>query len=53
VHRPAIGKPPIHPSTRTSSPWRPTRPVATALPVLDLNDPGAIAQFIVNHLGLR
>ncbi|MCC6878680.1 MAG: molybdopterin-guanine dinucleotide biosynthesis protein B [Rhodocyclaceae bacterium] len=53
VYRPAIGKPPIHLEHPNIVAVASDAPVATALPVLDINDPGAIAQFIVNHLRLR
>ena len=54
VHRPAVGKPTLYPDDE--------RIVAVAcdealpdcpLPVLDLNDAGAVADFVIAHCGLR
>jgi molybdopterin-guanine dinucleotide biosynthesis protein B len=53
VYRPAIGKPPIHPAHPNIVAVASDAKVGTLLPLLDINDPDAIAQFIVNHLQLR
>lgn len=52
VYRPAIGKPPIHPEHPNIVAVASDANVETTLPLLDINDPDAIAQFIVNHLQL-
>ena len=52
VYRPSVGKPPIHPEHPNIVAVASDAPVATALPVLDINDPDAIARFIVKHLEL-
>jgi len=53
VYRPSVGKPPIHTEHPNIVAVASDGPVGTALPVLDINDPGAIAQFIVDHLHLK
>ena len=53
VYRPSIGKPPIHPEHPNIVAVASDAKVATALPVLDINDPDAIVQFIIDHLGLK
>jgi molybdopterin-guanine dinucleotide biosynthesis protein B len=52
VYRPSHGKPPIHPEHPNIVAIASDAPVATALPLLDINDPDAIVEFIVNHLEL-
>ena len=52
VFRPALGKPPIHPAHPNIVAVASDAPVATALPVLDINDPDAVAAFILHHLEL-
>jgi len=52
VYRAAVGEPMLHPHDEHVVAVASDAPVATALPVLDLNDPAAIADFIVHHLGL-
>ena len=52
VYRPSVGRPPIHLEHPNIVAVASDAPVATALPVLDINDPDAIARFIVKHLEL-
>ena len=52
VHRPATGKPLLHPSDPNVVAIAADAPVASALPVLDLNDPDTIAAFILDFLSL-
>ena len=53
VWRSVVGEPLLHPH----DPWivalATDMPVESALPRLDINDPEAVADFIVEHLGLR
>ena len=53
VHRPALGKPPIHPEHPTIVAVASDAPVATTLPVLDLNDPDEIVDFIMRYLEFK
>ena len=53
VYRPAFDRPPLHPGDSNIVAVASDAPVATALPVLDLNDPGRIAEFIMLHLELE
>ena len=50
VHRPAFGQPLLCPEDPHIVAVATDAPVATDLPVLNLNAPDAIAQFIVDHL---
>ncbi|HEY0879422.1 MAG TPA: molybdopterin-guanine dinucleotide biosynthesis protein B [Zeimonas sp.] len=50
VYRPALGKPPLYPADPNIVAVASDAPVATTLPRLDLNDPDAIAEFILGHL---
>lgn len=50
IHRPSIGKPMLHPSDPNIVAVACDSPVKTALPVLDLNQPDTIVDFIVEHL---
>jgi len=52
VYRPSHGKPPIHPEHPNIVAVASDARLDTALPVLDINDPDAIAQFIVQYLEL-
>lgn len=52
VYRPAHGKPPIHPEHPNIVAVASDAKVETSVPVLDINDPDAIAQFIMDHLNL-
>lgn len=52
VYRPSHGKPPIHPEHPNIVAVASDAPVQTSVPVLDINDPDAIAQFIMDHLNL-
>ena len=51
VHRPAVGKPLLHPDDPNIVAVASDAPVRTSLPVLDLNDYDAIASFVVGRLG--
>ncbi len=50
VHRPAYGKPPIWPENRSVVAVATDAPLDCPLPMLDLNDPDAIVQFILDYL---
>lgn len=50
IHRPAIGKPMLHPSDQNIVAVACDSPVNTTLPVLDLNQPDTIVDFIVEYL---
>ena len=50
VHRPACGKPPLWPENPSIVAVASDAPLACPLPVLDLNDPDAIARFILDFL---
>jgi molybdopterin-guanine dinucleotide biosynthesis protein B len=50
VHRPACGKPPLWPENPSIVAVASDAPLACPLPVLDLNDPDAIAHFILEFL---
>jgi molybdopterin-guanine dinucleotide biosynthesis protein B len=52
VFRHANGKPPLHPDDPHIVAVAADGPLATPLPVLDLNDYDAIAEFVLVHLGL-
>ena len=52
IHRPSAGKPLLHPHDANIVAVASDEPVDTALPALDLNDPDAIAQFILDHLNI-
>ncbi len=52
VHRPSYERPLLHTGDGNIVAIAADAPVDTALPVLDLNDPDAIAQFIIAHQGL-
>ena len=54
VHRPAVGKPALYPSDPDVVALATDAGADDAhIPVLDLNDAAAIADFIVVHCGLR
>ena len=53
VYRPAHGKPPIHPEHPNIVAVASDAKVETSVPVLDINDPDAIAEFIVRFLELK
>lgn len=55
LHRPILGKPLLFPQDRSIIAIATDKPehLATALPVLDLNDPEAIAAFISEHILLQ
>ena len=53
VYRPSIGKPPIHPEHPNIVAVASDAIIETALPLLALNDPDAIARFVIHHLGLK
>lgn len=50
IHRPAHGKPPIWPENPSVVAVASDAPLDCPLPVLDLNDPDAIVQFILDFL---
>jgi len=52
VHRPAAGKPPIWPENASVVAVATDAAIDCRLPVLDLNDPDAVAAFILDHVGL-
>jgi molybdopterin-guanine dinucleotide biosynthesis protein B len=52
VHRPSLGRSLLHPSDPHIIAMATDGPVLTSLPVLDLNDPDAMVQFIINRAGL-
>lgn len=52
VHRPALGKPMLQPEEPTVIAVASDGPVgALPVPILDLNDPGAVADFVVAWMG--
>lgn len=54
VYRAAVGKPPLYPDDPRIVAVASDAPLpGTPLPVLDLDDVGAIADFILGHCGLR
>lgn len=53
VYRAAVGEALIHPHDANIVAVASDAQVQTALPQLDLNDPAAVAAFILSHLGLR
>ena len=52
VHRPSHGRALLHPGDPNIVAVASDAPVATRLPVLDINDSAAIAEFIMRHLRL-
>lgn len=52
IFRPALGKAPIFPDNPHVVAVASDAPVETALPVLDLNDPDGISDFILRHVDL-
>ena len=50
VHRPSVGKPLLHPDDPNIVAVASDMPIATTLPVLDINDPEAVAQWIIRFL---
>jgi molybdopterin-guanine dinucleotide biosynthesis protein B len=53
VYRAEVGEPLIHPHDQNVVAIASDKPVETALPQLQLNDPPAIVAFILEHTGLR
>src|SRR5579863_1906609 len=53
VHRPALGKPLIYPDDPDVVAIASDEPLAAPIPLLPLGDPGAIAGFMQDHLGLE
>ncbi len=53
VHRPANGKPPLYPERQDIVAVASDVAIDTGLPLLPLNDPAAIADFILHHLQLQ
>ena len=52
VYRPSHGRPPIHPEHPNIVAIASDAPVQTSVPVLDINDPDGIVEFIMNYLEL-
>ena len=52
VHRPALGKTLLYPDDPEIVAIAADEPLAAPIPLLPLGDPGAIASFIADHLGL-
>ncbi|HVC54076.1 MAG TPA: molybdopterin-guanine dinucleotide biosynthesis protein B [Stellaceae bacterium] len=52
VHRPALGKPVLYPDDPHIVAIACDAPLDAPLPLLPLDDPGAVARFIVGHTGL-
>ena len=52
VHRPSFDRPLLHPEDANIVAIAADAPVETGLPVLDINNPDEIAQFIIRHQGL-
>jgi molybdopterin-guanine dinucleotide biosynthesis adapter protein len=52
VHRPSLGKPLLYPSDPHILAIATDEAFAAPLPLLPLGDPGAVASFIADHLGL-
>jgi len=52
IHRPSHGRPLLHPADLNIVAIASDAHVSTSLPVLDINDPSAIAEFIMRHLHL-
>jgi len=50
VHRPSLGRPLLHPDDANIVAVAADGPVATSLPLFDLNAPDAIADFVCDHL---
>ena len=53
VHRPSTGKPLLHPSDPDIVAVASDAPIAASIPLLDLNDLDAIAEFIMCQRGLQ
>ena len=53
VFRPSFERPLLHPDDANIVAIAADAPVQTALPLLDLNNPDAIAEFIIRHQGLE
>ena len=51
MYRPANGKPPLYPENPNVAAVATDEPIKTHLPVLDLNDIDAIAEFVLNDAG--
>jgi molybdopterin-guanine dinucleotide biosynthesis protein B len=52
VHRPALGRPPLFPDDPRIVAVAADGPLATALPVIDLNAVAVVAEFICRHMAL-
>lgn len=50
VYRPSTGSEPLHPADRNIVAVASDASIDVPLPLLDLNDPDAIAEFIIDHL---
>ena len=52
VHRPSFGRPLLAPEDPNIVAIASDGPVASRLPILDINHPAGIAEFIISHLNL-
>jgi molybdopterin-guanine dinucleotide biosynthesis adapter protein len=52
VHRPSLGKELLYPDDPHVVAIASDEPIAAPIPLLPLGDPGAVAAFISDHLGL-
>jgi molybdopterin-guanine dinucleotide biosynthesis adapter protein len=50
VHRPSLGKMPLYPEDPAIVAVASDEPLAVPLPLLPLNDAGAVADFMIDHL---
>lgn len=50
VHRPSLGRPLLHPQDPNIVAIATDTPIAVSIRALDLNDPDAVAGFVVEHL---
>jgi molybdopterin-guanine dinucleotide biosynthesis adapter protein len=53
LHRPSLGRPLLHTDDPHIVAIATDAPVSTRLPMLDINQPEQIAQFVIHHLGLQ
>ena len=52
IHRPSLGRALLHPDDPNIVAIACDAAVDTGLPILNINDPAAIAEFIMRHLGI-
>ena len=53
IYRSSVGEPMLHPHDPHIVAVATDAPFATHLPLLDLNKPGEVAEFVLKHLGLH